>query len=208
MSWNDFNTAEDQNTFDLIPKGTLVKVRMTLKPGGYDDPTQGWTGGWATHNNATGSVYLSCEFVVLEGVYLRRKIWSLIGLYSPKGPDWGNLGRSFIKGILNSARKLSSKDSSPAAQNARRIQGLGNLDGIIFGARIDVEKDQNGDLKNTIKLAITPDHKDYVSVMGAGSAPMAYPSAGVAPTMAPPPPPVPTPAPQSPYSAPPLPDWE
>ena len=23
-TWNDFNSADDQNSFDLIPKGTLV----------------------------------------------------------------------------------------------------------------------------------------------------------------------------------------
>ncbi len=42
-TWNDFNSADDQNNFDLIPKGTLVKVRMTIRPGGYDDASQGWT---------------------------------------------------------------------------------------------------------------------------------------------------------------------
>ena len=47
-AWNDFNDAEQQQTFDLIPKGTVAKVRMTIKPGGYDDPNQGWTGGYAT----------------------------------------------------------------------------------------------------------------------------------------------------------------
>jgi hypothetical protein len=34
-SWNDFNDADTQSGFDLIPKGTLVPVRMTIKPGGY-----------------------------------------------------------------------------------------------------------------------------------------------------------------------------
>ena len=29
MSWSDFNNADDQTSFDLIHKGTLVKVRMT-----------------------------------------------------------------------------------------------------------------------------------------------------------------------------------
>ena len=42
-TWQDFNDAEQQQGFDLIPKGALVKVRMTIKPGGHDDPTQGWT---------------------------------------------------------------------------------------------------------------------------------------------------------------------
>ena len=43
MSWNDFNSADDQSGFDVIPKGTLAKVRMTIKPGGHDDASQGWT---------------------------------------------------------------------------------------------------------------------------------------------------------------------
>lgn len=175
MSWNDFNSADDQSGFDVIPKGTLAKVRMTIKPGGHDDASQGWTGGWATRSNTTGAVYLNCEFVVLEGKYARRKIWSLIGLYSAKGPDWANIGRAFIKGILNSSRGVSNKDNSPSAQNARRINGLGDLDGVEFAARIDIEKDQNGDDKNVIKLAITPDNKEYASLMGAVS------SAGSAP---------------------------
>lgn len=169
MSWNDFNSADDQSGFDVIPKGTLAKVRMTIKPGGHDDASQGWTGGWATRSNTTGAVYLNCEFVVLEGKYARRKIWSLIGLYSAKGPDWANIGRAFIKGILNSSRGVSNKDNSPAAQNARRINGLGDLDGVEFVARIDIEKDQNDDDKNVIKLAITPDNKEYAYLMGAVS---------------------------------------
>ena len=42
-TWTDFNDAEQQQGFDLIPKGTTVKVRMTIKPGGHDEPAQGWT---------------------------------------------------------------------------------------------------------------------------------------------------------------------
>ena len=170
MSYFDFNNAEDQTGFDLIPKGTLVKVRMTIRPGGFDDPAQGWTGGYATQSQTTGSVYLNCEFVVLEGKYARRKMWSLIGLYSPKGPEWANMGRAFIKGILNSARGVHPGDNSPQAQQARRIQGFQDLDGIEFVARVDVEKDQNGEDKNVVKQAITPDHKDYAALMGQPSA--------------------------------------
>ena len=170
MSYFDFNNAEDQTGFDLIPKGTLVKVRMTIRPGGFDDPAQGWTGGYATQSQTTGSVYLNCEFVVLEGKYARRKMWSLIGLHSPKGPEWANMGRAFIKGILNSARGVHPGDNSPQAQQARRIQGFQDLDGIEFVARVDVEKDQNGEDKNVVKQAITPDHKDYAALMGQTSA--------------------------------------
>ncbi len=166
-AWNDFNSADDQNSFDLIPKGTLVKVRMTIKPGGHDDPTQGWTGGYATQNQTTGSVYLNCEFVVLDGPYARRKMWSLIGLHSNKGPEWANMGRAFIKGILNSAHSLHPQDNSPQAQQARRISGFADLDGIEFVGKVEMEKDQYGEDKNVIKMAITPDRKEYAAVMGS-----------------------------------------
>jgi len=165
-TWNDFNSAEDQNNFDVIPKGTLVKVRMTIRPGGYDDASQGWTGGYATQSMTTGSVYLNCEFVVLDGPYAKRKMWSLIGLHSPKGPEWANMGRAFVKGILNSSRGLHPQDNSPQAQQARRIQGFADLDGIEFVAKVEMDKDQNGDDKNVVKTAITPDNKAYTGIAG------------------------------------------
>ena len=165
-AWNDFNDAEQQPSFDLIPKGTLARVRMTLKPGGYDDPAQGWTGGYATQSNESGSVYLAAEFVVLEGEYARRKLWSNIGLHSPKGPAWGQMGRSFVRAILNSARNVHPQDNGPQAAAARRIQGFHELDGIEFLARIDIEKDGRGDLKNVVKSAVEPDHPDYARLMG------------------------------------------
>jgi hypothetical protein len=167
MSYFDFNSASEQSSFDLIPKGTVVRVRMTIRPGGFDDAGQGWTGGYATRNVNTGSVYLNCEFVVTEGEFARRKMWSLIGLSSPKGPEWANMGRTFVKAILNSARVVHPGDSSAAAQNARRISGFKDLDGIEFLGKVDWEKDQNGQDKSVIKSAITPDHKDYATLMGA-----------------------------------------
>lgn len=167
MSYYDFNTADEQTSFDIIPKGTFAKVRMTIKPGGYDDNNNGWTGGYATRNPESGAVYLACEYIVLEGEYAKRKVWSNIGLYSQKNNNaWGNMGRSFIRAILNSARGLSGKDNSPQAQTLRRINGLSDLDGIEFVAKIDVGKDQYDNDRNEIKLAITPDHKDYGFVMG------------------------------------------
>jgi len=186
--WNDFNDAR-QNA-NLIPKGTIAKVRLTIRPGGFDDPSQGWTGGYAKRGT-TGAVYLDAEYTVLEGPYARRKIWSMIGLYSPKGPDWSNMGRSLVRGILNSARGLSDKDNSPEAQNARRIAGFADLDGIEFVARIDVGTDSNGEEKNDIRSAVTRDHKDYAAVMGghAAAAPgyaSARPNAGASQASYPP----------------------
>ena len=172
--WNDFNDA--QSNSNVIPKGTLAKVRLTLRPGGYDDPSQGWTGGYAKRGS-TGSVYLDAEYTVLEGPYAKRKIWSLIGLYSPNGPNWANMGRSLVRGILNSSRGLSDKDNSPEAQARRRINGFADLDGLELVARIDIGQDTNGEDKNEIKSAVMPDHRDYAPVMGHVVAP------GMAPQM-------------------------
>lgn len=171
-NWSDFNDAEQQQSFDLIPKGTVAKVRMTVKPGGYDDPSQGWVGGYATQSFETGSIFLACEFVVLEGEYARRKLWSNIGLYSSKGPTWGNMGRTFVRAALNSARNVRPDDNTPQAAAARRIQGFHELDGLEFVARIDIEKDGRGEAKNVVKMAVEPGEPEYAVLMnGTGFIP-------------------------------------
>lgn len=168
-AWNDFNDAEEQREFALIPPKTLAKVIMSIRPGGYDDPSQGWTGGYATRSDKTGAVYLNAKFTILEGPFAKRVVFGLIGLYSPKGPDWTNMGRSFLRAILNSARGIHPADQTPQAQTARRIRGFADLDGVEFVVRIDVEKDQNGEDKNVVKAAIQPDSKEYAALMGAVS---------------------------------------
>ncbi len=174
--WQDFNDAEQQQGFDLIPKGTLVPVRMTLKPGGYDDPSQGWVGGYASESFETGSVYLAAEFVVTGGEHAKRKLWSNVGLHSPKGPTWAQMGRSFVRAALNSARNIHPQDTSPQAAAARRIQGFHELDGLEFIARIDVERDPKGEDRNVIRLAVEPDHPEYARLKGVP--PKTHPSGG------------------------------
>lgn len=167
MNFYDFNTAQEQSSFDLIPQGTIAKVRMTIKPGGHNDEDKGWTGGYATHSAQTSAVFLACEFVILEGDYAKRKVWSNIGLYSDKNNNrWGEMGRSFIRAMLNSAHGLSSKDQSEAAQAKRHICGIADLDGLEFVAKIDVGTNAQGNPKNEINYAITADHDTYSKVMG------------------------------------------
>jgi hypothetical protein len=170
-AWNDYNDAR-QNP-NLIPKGTLAKVHLSIRPGGFDDPSQGWTGGLATRSSS-GAVYLNGEFTVLEGPYAKRKVFTLIGLYSPKGPDWAGMGRSLIRGMLNSARGISNRDVSPQAQAARRINSFAELDGLEFVARIDIGTDTNGEEKNEIRGAVTPDHKEYARLMGRHAVPTGF----------------------------------
>lgn len=174
-AWNNFADAEEYvDRTDLIPKGTIVKVHLKIKPGGYDDPSQGWTGGYATRSDKTGSVYLAPEYTIVGGPHNKRKVFkSLIGLYSPKGPEWGNQGRAFVRAMLESARGINPKDSSEKAMAARRINGIGDLDGLEFVVKLGIEPGNDGyEDQNNVAAVITPGHKDYAAAMN-GQAPAA-----------------------------------
>lgn len=172
MSWMDFSDAEEQSNNDIIPNKTPVKVRMKIRPGAYDDPSQGWTGGYATRSDNTGAVYLDCEFTIVGGKYNKRKVWSNIGLHSPKGPKWAAMGRSFLRAALESARNIRPADASEAAMKARRISGFADLDGLEFAAFVEVQKPTaeqvaqgyNQD-RNVIQNVIPVGHKDYAALM-------------------------------------------
>ncbi|MGD7165518.1 hypothetical protein, partial [Ralstonia pseudosolanacearum] len=146
---------------------------------GFDDPSRGWTGGWATESEHTGSVYLAAEFVVLEGPYAKRKLWSMIGLHSPKGDEWANMGRAFVRAALNSARGVHPDDNTEPAQLSRRIRDFGELHGMEFIGRVDIELDSRGDARNVIRQAVEPNHKDYAALMAGNVPPANAANAGV-----------------------------
>lgn len=168
----DFNTAQStsNSSYGLIPRGTIAKVKLKIKPGGYSDESKGLTGGYASLGHYSGSIYLKCEYTIIAGKYKRRKIWSMIGLFSPKNDNaWGNMGRSFIRSILNSSHGFTDSDKSPEAIKARKVESFADLDGLEFVVRIDVKHDTKGGTdgndKNDISRVITPEHKDYSKIM-------------------------------------------
>lgn len=186
-AWNNFADAEEHVDRDgLIPQGTLVKVHFKIKAGGYDDPSKGWTGGLCTRSDSTGSIYLAPEYTVMGGPFNKRKIWgALVGLYSPKGPEWGNQGRSFIRAMLESARGVAPNDNSERAMKARMINSLADLNGLEFAAKVSIDKGKDGyDDKNVIQTVIPVTHKDYRALMdgAAPSAPMTTQTAAAAPS--------------------------
>ena len=81
------------------------------------------------------------------------------------------MGRTFIKAILNSARGLHPDDNSPAAQNARRIGGFADLDGIEFVGKVDWEKDSTARTRASSRPRSRPDHKDYAALMAGAARP-------------------------------------
>jgi hypothetical protein len=165
---HDFNGAEpQQNASELIPAGTLVKVRLTIRPG------SGGPEGWVTQSRISDAQYLNTEAVILEGPHAKRRVYTRIGLRGKgaQGADdtYANRGRSLIRGILESARGIASKDTSDRARAARIIRGYGDLNGMVFLARIGVEKDKTDprdEGRNVIAAAIGPEHADYARLMG------------------------------------------
>ena len=178
----DFNGADSQDAaFDHIPANTLVKVGLTIRPGGAGPE------GWLTQSRTSAALYLNTEAVVLDGQYARRWIYTRIGFkgksVNERGEDtYANRGRALIRGILESARGIKASDQSEAARAARMIRSLGDLSGIDFVAKIGVEKDRDNPEdagRNVIKAAIGPDNGQYLTVMG--SAPMPTTAASVPP---------------------------
>lgn len=184
MSWFDLNSADEQSNSDIIPHKTPVKVRMKIRPGSYDDPSQGWTGGYATRSDSTGAVYLDCEFTIMGGKFNKRKVWSNVGLYSAKGPKWGEMGRSFMRAAVESARGVRPSDASEQAMQARRISSFADLDGLEFAAFVDVQKataeqiaQGYGNDRNVIQNVIPATHKDYAALMSGQGGDAAQPAA-------------------------------
>ena len=175
--WNNFNDAEDQMSYELIPHKTIAKVRLLLKKGNH--VTKEWPDGYATLSKSGTSVYLACEFVILGGEYENRKVWSNIGLHSDNSEKYGQIGRSMIKAILNSANSLHSKDKSLEAERQRKIKSFADLDNLTCVAEITIN-DKGDNHRNEIKTIITPDHARYSEFMfeQSGKFPINYGVAG------------------------------
>lgn len=173
--WNNFNDAEDQMSYELIPHKTIAKVRLILKKGNH--VTKEWPDGWATKSKSGTCVYLACEFVILSGEYENRKVWSNIGLHSDNSPLYAEIGRSMIKAILNSAHGLHKADKSPEAEKQRQIKSFTDLDNLICVAEVTInDKDKGNKPLNEIKTIITPDHAKYSEYMDerSGKFPINY----------------------------------
>ena len=182
----DFNGAETQDAaLANIPNNTLLKVRITIRPGGAGPE------GWLTQSKTSDALYLNTEAVVLDGPHARRRIYTRIGVkgkgVNDRGEDvYANRGRALIRGILESARGARSDDQSERARVARTIRGFGDLNGLEFVAKVGIDKDRNNpsdEGRNVIAAAIAAEHADYARLMGG--APSAPATAPMVPTGAP-----------------------
>jgi len=115
---------------------------------------------------------LDCEFTVVEGPFVRRKFWQNFtvagGKLDDKGQSKGwNISKASFRAMVDSALGLNAKDMSDSAKNKRVLQGLKQLDGITFAARIMVEPASDPKYRDQNRLAnvVLPGEPQYEPVM-------------------------------------------
>jgi hypothetical protein len=142
----DFSNAPAQEEFSNgpIPNGTLAWVVVNIRWFNLDQ-------GIVETKAASGAVYLNAELTIVGGKYDKRKIFTLIGLHSPKGPTWENMGRAAMKAILEVGNGAGAQN--PAGY---RIDNYGALTGMKAAIRIKIEQTEGYDPKNVVDLWLTP----------------------------------------------------
>ena len=159
----DFNDAESNTSFDIIPAGTVAPMMMTIRPGHEGH------GGWETASQSSDVRYLSCEFVITEGQFAKRKFWQNMVVSGGKTDENGNskaaaITRSTLRGILESARRVKPNDESDEAKAKRIVSGYEDFSGIEFVGKIGIEKGSNGYAdKNKLLAPVPVTSKDYAS---------------------------------------------
>jgi hypothetical protein len=88
----NFNDAEQQTEFGLIPNNTIAKAVLTIRAGNdFSDP-------FLTRSKNGESTFLNCEFTILEGQFARRKVFDKIGIHG--SDQWISIGKARIRAIL------------------------------------------------------------------------------------------------------------
>jgi hypothetical protein len=195
----DYSQTSDPRDFsELIPHNSLASVLMRLRPGGVGED------GMLKRTAKGDAEMLDCEFVVVDGPFVKRKFWDAFILEgtTPGQQEMALTNRGRLKKILESARGIKPGDTSEKARAAYQAS-LKDFDNIVFIARIGVRKgesknDGSGEKwpdKNYLLSAVGPDHKDWHPVEqpppfnGGGAAAAATPSASAPADSAPVPPP-------------------
>jgi hypothetical protein len=157
----DFSDAGKQsNMNEPIPRGTY-KLKIYMRQGGA-----GSEGVLRTSKNGLSEM-LDFEFTVQAGSYAARKLWELWVFQTTAEndqPDQGlitaiEITRARIKALLNSARGVDPEDKSDEARAKQRLNGLLDLDGLIFVARVGIKQQAGYRDKNVIDEIIQPDDK-------------------------------------------------
>jgi len=162
----NFNEADEQTSFDVIPAETIVVLEMAIRPGGASE-------GGCLKQSKNGDCYmLDAEFTVLEGQYAKRKIWAN---FTIEGQTEGHkkaaaISRSKLRAMLESAFGVKPSDKSKRAVAMRKVTGFGDFHGLRFIGKLGIEPARDGyPERNTILQIITPEKPQWKQVSQAGS---------------------------------------
>lgn len=164
----DFNDAQPQRgEFDLIPDGAVAPVMINYRG--------------EKRTNANDASMLDLEFVVTAGEYAKRKMWGywMITSNGSKGHDTAvGITRSRVRGVLESARGIDPVDDSPAGMAGRKLDDWADLDGMVFLAKIGIEKG-TGEYKdkNVVVAALTVGDEGYEHFTPKAAKPKPAPAA-------------------------------
>ena len=169
----DLNDAQPQMmpAGEPMPDGTFAKIKMTIRPGGIDGSVP-MDKGLLKASQSSDARMLDCEFTVVEGPFAKRKFWQNFTVAGGKGDENGvskgwNISKAAFRAMVDSALGLDPKDESEAAKQKRVIQGLKQLDGIVFAARIMIEPASSPQYRDANKLAnvVLSGEPQYLPIM-------------------------------------------
>jgi hypothetical protein len=175
----DLNDAQPQMTpqGEPIPDGTYAKLKLAIRPGGVDGAVP-MDRGLLKASQSSDARMLDCELTVVDGPFARRKLWQSFtvagGKLDEKGVSKGwNISKATFRAMIDSALGLDPQDTSDAARRKRVLQGLRQLDGITFAARIMVEPAASAQYKDQNRIAnvVLPGEPQYAPVMRGETVP-------------------------------------
>ena len=164
---NDEGFANLVVPFHPIDAGEIVKVKLKVKRGDYNNVEKGWTNGLATRSVKSGAIYLNCQFSVVQGDFKGKSFFSLIGLHSEKGPIYSEIGLGQMKSIILSSNEIED-ETAEFAQNILRDFKISNLDGIEFWCVTKIQHDEYG-TKNPLGKIVIPGHKEWEAMKLTGA---------------------------------------
>src|SRR5262249_16775045 len=135
----DFNTAKEQMDYDLVPAGEIAVIEMNIRPGDAGED------GLLKRSKNGEAEGLAGHLTVVGGKDAKRKFFSfmVVSGVTDGHATAGDITRSRLRAILESARGIKPADMSETAKKARNAN-YADFDGIRFMAKIGVEKGNNG----------------------------------------------------------------
>jgi hypothetical protein len=168
----DFNEASEQGSgAGPIPEDSVVVVCADIR-----EPKAAKQGTVNPLFTAASSGYefLDMEFTVISPKFKERKIWqnfmlSYTKAATEKSQQAISISMRTLRAIVEAARHISPKDTSPEATKARIINDFSDLRSMVFPVVVGCEWSKPNDsgkryLNNSIKRIVTMDDERFDKV--------------------------------------------